>query len=151
MIYCRNCGEELLEGTKFCPHCGKEVENGTTPTADSQNLNPDDAITQNNDNANTNTNATTSAIPDQKTGSIKTAFGFMIFSIVACTLLGIYYFCFGFIFDAISELVSLFWLIPMTLHINSKKSTKQLSTGFKVCVLLFGNVISGIVLLCQEK
>lgn len=147
MIYCRNCGEELLEGTKFCPHCGKEVEAYTTPTTDSQNLNSGDAFTQNGNN----TNASTSEIPNQKTGNIKTAFGFMILSIVACVVIGLYYFFFGFMFDAISELISLFWLIPMALHINSKKSTKQLSTGFKVCVLLFGNVISGIILLCQEK
>lgn len=49
-------------------------------------------------------------------------------------------------------IIPLFWLIPMTCKIsNREKNNEKLSTGFKVCVLLFANVLSGIFLLCDNE
>lgn len=30
MAFCINCGQELMEGAKFCAHCGKAVDNNST-------------------------------------------------------------------------------------------------------------------------
>ncbi len=49
-------------------------------------------------------------------------------------------------------LIPLAWLIPMTIKISHRETSgEKLSTGFKVCVLLFGNMISGILLLCDNE
>lgn len=49
-------------------------------------------------------------------------------------------------------LIPLAWLIPMTCKIGKRqKGGEKLSTGFKVCTLIFGNLISGILLLCDSE
>ena len=49
-------------------------------------------------------------------------------------------------------LIPLAWLIPMTIKISNRETSGQpLGTGFKVCVLLFGNLIAGILLLCDGE
>ena len=49
-------------------------------------------------------------------------------------------------------LIPLAWCIPMTVALSNKiKSGEQISTGFKVCILLFVNIISGILLLCDTN
>ncbi len=48
-------------------------------------------------------------------------------------------------------IIPLIWCIPMTISIyKAYKGEKTLSTGFKVCTLLFVNLIAGILLLCDE-
>ena len=48
-------------------------------------------------------------------------------------------------------LISLIWCIPMTIHVyKAYKGEEDLSVGFKVCVLLFVNLIGGILLLCDD-
>lgn len=48
-------------------------------------------------------------------------------------------------------LIPLIWCIPMTVSVyKASKGEKQLSTGFNVCVLLFVNLISGILLLVDN-
>ena len=29
-MYCKNCGKEVADGTKFCPDCGQPIENGNS-------------------------------------------------------------------------------------------------------------------------
>lgn len=49
-------------------------------------------------------------------------------------------------------LIPLIWCIPMYQKVNRYlKGEETLTTGFKVCVLLFVNVIAGILLLVDEK
>ena len=48
-------------------------------------------------------------------------------------------------------ILPLAWCIPMTMHYsNCLKTGKPASTGFKVCVLLFVNTLSGILMLCDK-
>ena len=62
-----------------------------------------------------------------------------ILMIVACVFMGFY-------------LIPLAWSIPMTINYFKKvKSGEKVSTGFKVCVLLFISTIAGILLLCQNE
>ncbi len=62
-----------------------------------------------------------------------------IFMIISCVSIG-------------WTIIPLAWLIPMTIKIsNREKNNTKLSTAFKVCTLLFGNTLSGILLLCDEE
>ena len=66
----------------------------------------------------------------------KVAKGFMIFATV---IQGVY-------------LIPLLWCIPMTVSYSNRiKKNKPVSTGFKVCVLLFVNWIAGILMLCDKE
>ena len=48
-------------------------------------------------------------------------------------------------------IIPLFWCIPMTVHIyKAYKGETTLSVEFKVCELLFVNLISGILLLVDN-
>ena len=48
-------------------------------------------------------------------------------------------------------LVPLCWCIPMTVCVyKAYKGERFLSTGFKVCTLLFVSLIGGILLLCDN-
>lgn len=61
-----------------------------------------------------------------------------IFMIISCITMG-------------WALIPLIWLIPMTIKCyKHMKYGEPISTGFKVCVLLFCSLISGIILLCEK-
>lgn len=48
-------------------------------------------------------------------------------------------------------LIPLIWCISMTMSVyKAYKGEKELTTGFKVCTLLFLNLIAGILLLCDQ-
>ncbi len=38
-MYCRNCGSEILEGSRFCNHCGSPVEPAAAPAAPEPGVN----------------------------------------------------------------------------------------------------------------
>lgn len=49
-------------------------------------------------------------------------------------------------------LIPLAWCIPMTIHyFKAIKNGEKLSTAFKVCSLLFVNLVAGIIMLCDKK
>lgn len=48
-------------------------------------------------------------------------------------------------------LIPLAWCIPMTITVfNRLRDRQPISTGMKVCVLLFVNIVAGICLLCMD-
>lgn len=48
-------------------------------------------------------------------------------------------------------LIPLLWCIPMYIsYCNKIKNGEPVSTGFKVCCLLFVNTIAGIIMLCDQ-
>ena len=52
---------------------------------------------------------------------------------------------------AVCCLIPLCWCLPMSKKIlKAMKNGTTLSTGFKVCTLIFVNIVLGIVLLCQK-
>lgn len=61
----------------------------------------------------------------------------------------------AYVFMVISTVVSGFcliplcWTIPMTL--KYKKNNGHVSVGFKVCMLIFVNTVSGILALCDRS
>lgn len=49
-------------------------------------------------------------------------------------------------------LVPLAWTIPMTVSFfNKVRDGRKVGVGFKVCTLLFVNLIAGICLLCRDE
>lgn len=72
---------------------------------------------------------------DPFTGMKKAA---KILMIISTVLLGLY-------------IIPLAWCIPMTVsYCNKVKAGQPVSTGFKVCCLLFVSVVGGILMLCDQ-
>ena len=58
----------------------------------------------------------------------------------------------GCITSAFFYLVPLIWTIPMTIYyFNSTQNGEKVSGGFKICSLLFVNLIAGILMLCDNN
>ena len=64
----------------------------------------------------------------------------------------------AFIFSLIHTIIGgmvlfpLAWLIPMTIQIyKAYKGEKDLSLGFKICVLIFDSVLAGLFLLFSKE
>lgn len=119
---------------KYCQYCGAEVS--------------DDAIycskcgakigPQNHESNNYTVASANSSNSEKKSDSIcgTIAFVFMVLTCVA----------FGF------AIIPLAWMIPMTVsYYNHLQKREPVSVGFKVCILIFVNIISGVLLLVDEN
>lgn len=106
---------------KFCSHCGKEV-------------NPDAVVCVNcGCSLKPNRNASGSDSSDGMKVAIKI---FMILGIVSVAWF----------------IIPLIWCIPMYIKVNKYlEGEVELSTGYKVCVLLFCSMIAGILLLVDNN
>lgn len=122
MKYCSKCGAELHDEAVICPSCGCDQE--------------------------------VKEVPQNNRGLLKVALAFMIVTCVFCVLR-------IFIYDGepslyvayiIGCLIPLVWSIPMTISLGLKiKRGNRIGTGFKVCTLIFVNIIAGILLLCCKE
>lgn len=75
-------------------------------------------------------------ISDNNISGLKTAA--KIFMLMSCVTVGIL-------------LIPLIWIIPMTVsYFNLVNNNKPISIEFKICTLLFVNVIAGILMLCDN-
>ena len=107
---------------KYCSHCGKPVD--------------DDAVVCLSCGCSTQKKVAKKRRDDESDTVELIA---KIFMIVSCVVWG-------------WTLIPLIWMIPMTVHVfNSCKNNLHMSTGFKVCVLLFQNLIAGIALCCRNE
>lgn len=105
----------------FCVNCGKELN-------DKAIICPFCGVPTDNYNAYQRTRTTN----DMST-IIK------VFLIIACVL-GIF-----------SFLIPLAWCLPMTFYyLGAVEKGEKVSTGFKVCTLLFVSLIAGILMFCEE-
>lgn len=59
----------------------------------------------------------------------------------------------GTVFTSIlTYLIGLAWCLPMTIvYFVKVKNGEKVPTGFKVCTLLFVNVVAGILMLCDKE
>ena len=61
-----------------------------------------------------------------------------VFMVISCVVMGLW-------------IITLAWTIPMTSSYSRKiNSNEPVSVGFKICTLLFINVIAGILMLCSK-
>ena len=136
MKYCSHCGAPIDDEAVVCPKCGcatskgEEVFNESSPKS-------------------SNNNATLGLV----------AKIFMILTCVGCVITAFAYFGANSVNGAaaavgglIGGLIPLCWVIPMTIKVHdSLKNGEKLSTAFKVCTLIFANIVSGILLLCMKE
>ncbi len=123
-MYCKNCGHQVDDKAVVCIHCGCLTDAGEKLNL-SQHFQVPTQEEHNQTNMSTSNNNTLGTIAK-------------VFMIISCVFMGLY-------------IIPLFWTIPMTVSLSNKlKNNEPISTGFKVCILLFVNTISGILLLCMK-
>lgn len=115
----------------YCPNCGKKIDHDTVSFCP----NCGSAISTEHQFAE-QTYAAANNAPRRETGLQTAAKVLMIISTV---FMGFW-------------LIPLAWCIPMTVsYCNKLKSGEPVSTGFKVCSLLFVSLIAGILMLCDDN
>ena len=107
---------------KFCTHCGKEImEEAIICPGCGCTVAPTPAVVE----------------PIPHNSGLTTAA--KVFMILGTIVMGIY-------------LIPLAWCIPMTVsYFNKVKNNQPISTGFKVCCLLFVSMLGGIFMLCDKN
>lgn len=108
---------------KFCTHCGTQLF--------------DEAIVCPNCGCAVDPNFAQTASAKTESSTLKTIA--KIFMLLGCIL------------SVFSFFIPLCWTIPMTVHYWKAVENKQpVSTGFKVCSLLFVSLIAGVLMLCDN-
>lgn len=116
---------------KYCSKCGKQIEdnNEFCPYCGAKTDSTASVAQE-------ATNNSSDSKEKQMNALQLISFIFMILSCVSC----------GFF------LIPLCWMIPMTvIYYKSVKEGKPISVAFKVCTLLFVNLLSGILMLVDEE
>ena len=107
---------------KYCIKCGNELMDEAVICPKCGCLTDENKIINNNSQSNSNTLKTIAKV----------------FMIISTVISGIY-------------LIPLAWCIPMTVvYSNKVKNGENVGIGFKVCTLLFVNMIAGILMLCDK-
>lgn len=121
-MYCPMCGAEHADNAIACPGCGRAVSAAPASRPVSEPV-----------AAKYNTGLRTAA----KIVMLVEALWFVPFLFIP-------YFWFG--------IITLAWTLPMTITYWRKVNNHEpVSTGFKVCTLLFVSKIAGILMLCDHE
>ena len=123
MKFCKNCGTQLEDSMAFCTNCGVACEQAAPQQQDAQQqpYAPQQPYCQ----------------PAPQVSGLATAA--KILMIISTVVMGLY-------------IIPLAWCLPMTLSYCKKlKTGAPITTGFKICTLLFVNTISGILMLCDKE
>ncbi len=118
---------------KYCSKCGKQIEdnNEFCPYCGARTDSTANSVAQ-------EATANHSSSQNEKQLNALELIAF-IFMILSCVSVG----CF---------LIPLCWMIPMTvIYYKSVKEGKSISVAFKVCTLLFVNLLSEILMLVDEE
>lgn len=135
MVFCKHCGTTLADGATFCTNCGAPVEQapqqGYVPPQQSYGYaqQPNYAAPQ--------PGYGYAPQPAPQPSGLSVAA--KVFMIISTVVYGLY-------------IIPLAWCLPMTISYSKKiKNGEPVSTGFKVCTLLFVNLIAGILMLCDNN
>ena len=181
MKFCTHCGNELLNEAVFCPKCGRSCDVLPVVKAEesvTQHRYCTYCGNQVLKQAVVCTKCGCAIKPMPKTVSIKNGKGLQIATkvlmILSCVASGIcaivmagialmfnnmsiiddYYSVFApmYLIFSIICLVPLCWTFPMTKHyINAIKQGRPVGIAFKVCTLIFVNMIAGVLMLCDTS
>lgn len=124
MKFCSKCGNQLVDEAVVCPKCGCAVDGAsikvTSPQGQPATQGP--SATQEQPTPHESTMSTLAKV-------------FMIIGTVVGGL----------------SCIPLAWCLPMTIsYCNKLKRGEPVSTAFKVCSLLFVNLLAGIFMLCDN-
>lgn len=128
-MYCKDCGNELSEGAKFCGKCGAQVDAGNVyrvslevaPTSPTYVTPEEGAIYP---MTNTDKNLRLAAF---------------VINVVSCVVWGML-------------IIPLAWTIPMTVRSwNIYKGKKPNTLAFGILTLVFLDLVSGVLLLISRK
>lgn len=144
MKFCKNCGTQLDDAAMFCNNCGAAAEQPASQQAAPQQAAPQQSYQQQYAQQPYQQPYGQQAYAQQPYGQpyVKQPSGLAtaakILMIVGTVLMGLY-------------IIPLAWCIPMTItYCNKLKNNEPISTGFKVCCLLFVSMIGGILMLCDK-
>ena len=145
MKYCSKCGAQLPDEAIFCHACGRAVESQFSQQ------------TQFNQQAQPNQQAqrpqqpplwaqTPNQVPlwhqrPPRAADNPLTTAAKVLMIIGTVVMAIY-----------TLGIALAWCLPMTIaYSNSIKEGRPVSTGFKVCTLLFVSLVAGILMLCENS
>ncbi len=141
-MYCKKCGSFVSSGDNVCRMCGQRIDESVEQ--DSQSIGYDYSETPNR----------AATYSDSR---VKVAKAFMIVTIAFYSLSALVRLLLGIAagldmltiaINVLFALVPFIWIIPMYCHFNKKIANfEPISVAFKVCTLLFVNMVSGILLL----
>ena len=136
MKFCKNCGTQLEDVAAFCTNCGTACEQ---PEAQQVNVAQQQYVQQPYAQQQYAQQAYAQQVyyqPAPKASGLATAA--KVLMIISTIVMGLY-------------IIPLAWCLPMTISYSKKiKNNIPVSTGFKVCTLLFVNTIAGILMLCDK-
>ena len=105
---------------KYCSHCGKAMEDNATVCPGCGEGNEPQVY---------------SAPREPKESGLSTAA--KVFMIISTVAMGLW-------------IIPLAWCLPMTIsYCNKIKRGEPIGVGFKICTLLFVNMIAGVLMLCD--
>ena len=144
MKFCKNCGAELEDNAEICNKCGcpTELFHPVQPDLQGQSVQP--------------------GTPPQyaqtaQSGPASTSRGMSIaikvFMVIGCVSCALGSLLIGFtIASLIGSLITLAWTVPMTVHVFRKLDKGEpIGLAFKICTLIFVNIIAGILLLVKDS
>lgn len=149
---CSCCGKTLLSTERFCPNCGQNNDDYVEPKKNEPKEPPYQStvsVPSNNNQTHDNVNQyypqdnyqQQQYIVQTQSQNNKCASASVIkvFMLLGCIL------------SSLLWLVPLLWTIPMTIHaFGCLDRREKMTTGFKVCSLLFCSLIAGIIMLCDN-
>lgn len=132
MKCCVYCGKEIEDNDAiYCPYCGNKT---------------DDIKDFNETSYNYGSSTQTAAKIFMIIGCVATVLNAFLNSVNIFNAFTINYVTF------IVSLIPLIWKIPMTVfYFKATNHSRYTSTAFKVCTLLFVNLIAGILMLCDKS
>ena len=138
-MFCTNCGNQVADGTSFCPNCGASITAAPAPAAVpaaayqrtyQQQAYQQQAYQQ-------PYGAAAATYSREKSG------GMLMAAFILCVVSAVV---------SAPAIFPLAWMIPMTIHAYKiYKGEKPNTTAFGVCTLLFVNLIGGILMLVSDK
>lgn len=172
MKRCTKCGKEMQDEAIFCPNCGSRTSAPATDKKESDCFAPQtkycstcgaelraEAVVCTACGCAQNNSQPSANVKREKSG-LRTAakifmiiscvfqiFLFLIIAFAACASGYSEAFAVGFVY-----LIPIAWCLPMTITYSNKcKNSEPVGAGFKVCTLLFVNLIAGILMLCDNS
>ena len=143
MKFCTHCGKEMFDQAVICPACGCSVN--SSPVAQTLQVKPlvkfcnhCGAQVMNEAVICTKCGCSLQS-QNQVRGSTGLQTAAKVFMIISCIFTGLWLF-------------PLLWTVPMTVsYCNAIKNNRPVGVGFKICTLLFVNLLAGIFMLCDRS